>query len=75
MEEFELIFLGFDFPTQTDTDTKKCELYTVQINIILIYFSDNSNLQSMMLNLTYFLRRKNAPKKFFHKKNFMNTIY
>lgn len=62
MEEFELIFLGFDFPTQTDTDTKKCELYTVQINIILIYFSDNSNLQSMMLNFTYFLRRKNVPK-------------
>lgn len=42
MEEFELIFLGFDFPTQTVTDTKKCELYTVQINIILIYFYDNS---------------------------------
>lgn len=42
MEEFEVIFLGFDFPPQTDTDTKKCELYTVQINIILIYFCDNS---------------------------------
>lgn len=62
MEEFELIFLGFDFPIQTVTDMKKCELYTVQINIILIYFSDNSNLQSMMLNFTYFLRRKNVPK-------------
>lgn len=42
MEEFELIFLGYDFPIQTVTDTKKCELYTVQINIILIYFYDNS---------------------------------
>lgn len=42
MEEFELIFLGFDFPIQTVTDTKKYELYTVQINIILIYFYDNS---------------------------------
>lgn len=42
MEEFELIFLGFDFPIQTVTKTKKCELYTVQINIILIYFYDNS---------------------------------
>lgn len=42
MEEFELIILGFDFPTQTVTDTKKCELYTVQINIILIDFYDNS---------------------------------
>lgn len=59
MEEFELIFLGFDFPVQTD---KNCEPCNVQINIILIYFSDNSNLQSMMLNFTYFLRRKNVPK-------------
>lgn len=42
MEEFELIFLGYDFPIQTVTDTKKCELYTVQINIILIYFCGNS---------------------------------
>lgn len=42
MEEFELIFLGLYFPIQTVTDMKKCELYTVQINIILIYFYDNS---------------------------------
>lgn len=42
MEEFELIFLGFDFPIQTVTDMKKCEPCSVQINIILIYFYDNS---------------------------------
>lgn len=75
MEEFELIFLGFDFPTQTDTDTKKCELYTVQINIILIYFSDNSNLQSMMLNFTYFLRRKMFPKQLWSKEKYKNRNY
>lgn len=50
MEEFELIFLGFDYPIQTVTDTKKCELYTVQINIILIYFYDNST------NMFYFIK-------------------
>lgn len=42
MEEFELILLGFDFPILIVTDTKKWEPYTVQINIILIYFYDNS---------------------------------
>lgn len=38
MEEFELIFLGSDFPTLTVTDMKKCELYTVQINIYFNLF-------------------------------------
>lgn len=42
MEEFELILLGFDFQILIVTDTKKCEPNTVQINIILIYFYDNS---------------------------------